>query len=116
MTMYIEVLVLVVIALLFFFWFIWSKISKWISERRYKQKDDKGYQAEENRRRLIAEGKPDPAKSISNDAGLTEPPEQSILPTTKTNDIGEADNSTGKTSTSNGRTSKRFRRNPFRRR
>ena len=113
--MYIEVLVLVVIALLIFLWFIWSKISKWINERRYKQEDDKGYKAEENRRRLIAEGKPDPAKSISNDARLTEPPERGILPTTETNDTGEADNSPGKASRSNGRTSKRFRRNPFRR-
>ena len=115
MTMYIEVLVIVVIALLLFIWFAWFKTSKWIAERRYKQEDDRGYQGEENRKRLIAEGKSDPAKSISDDAGLTEPPEQSILPTTKVNVGGEKSDSIGKTSKSNGRPSKKFR-NPFRRR
>ena len=97
-----------------FLWFTWFKISKWINERRYKQEDDKGYRGEENRKRLIAEGEPKPTKSIINDAGLTQPPGQSILPATETNDLGKADNSIGKTSNSNGRTSKR-RRNPFRR-
>jgi len=115
MVMYIEVLILVIIAIMLFLWFVWFKISKWISERRYKQKDDRGYQGEENRQRLIAEGKSDPTKSIINDAGSTQLKGQSILPTTETNDLGEADNSPGKTSNSNGRTSKRFR-NPFRRR
>jgi len=114
MVVYIEVLVVVIIVLMLFLWFTWFKISKWISERRYKQKDDRGYQGEENRQRLIAEGKSDPTKSIINDAGLTEPQRRSILPTTENNDLGEADNSNGKTSNSNGGLSKRFR-NPFRR-
>ena len=115
MTIYIEVLVLVVIALLIFLWFTWFKFSKWINERRYKPENDKGIKGEENRRKLLAEGKFDPTKPIINDAGFTEPPRQSILQTTEINDIGEADNGIGKTSNSNGGTSKRFR-NPFRRR
>lgn len=112
--MYIEVLILVIIVLLVFFWIVWSMITKWINERRYKPENDKGLKGEENRRRLIAEGEPDIAKSIINDAGFTEPPERTILQTTEINDIREADNSIGKTSNSNGGTSKRFR-NPFRR-
>jgi len=113
--MYIEVLVLVVIVLLVFLWFAWYKTSKWFNERRYKQENDRGHKGEENRKRLIAEGKSDPTKSIINDAGFKEPGRQSILQTTETNNLGKADNSNGKTSKSNGRTSKKFR-NPFRRR
>lgn len=113
--MYIEVLVIVVIVLLLFLWFSWFKTSKWINERRYKKENDRGYQGEENRQRLIAEGKSDPTKSIINDAGPTESSGQSILPTTEINDIGEASDGIGKTSNSNGKLSKKFR-NPFKRR
>jgi len=116
---YIEVLILLVIFIILSIWFTWFSISREISRRRYKPENDRGLKGEENRKRLIAEGKSDPAKSIINDAGLTQLEGHSILPTTEANDIGKADNSIGKTSKSNGRLSKRRntfrRRNPFRR-
>lgn len=96
-------------------WYLWFTLSRKISRRRYDPKNDRGLKGEENRQKLIAEGKPDPTKSIIDDAGFKEPPRPSLLPTTEANDTGKADTSTGKTSKSNGGLSKRFRRNPFRR-
>lgn len=115
MKIYIEFLIVIVVIIILFLWYVWFTISKEISKRRYKSENDRGFKGEENRQRLIAEGKSDPAKSISNDAGFTEPPGSTFLPTTETNDIGKADTSNRKTSKSNGGISKRFRRNPFRR-
>ena len=116
---YIEVLILLVIVVILSIWFMWFSISREISRRRYKPENDRGLKGEENRKKLIAEGKSDPAKSIINDAGLTQLEGHSILPTTEANDIGKADNSIGKTSKGNGGLSKRRntfrRRNPFRR-
>lgn len=114
MVIYIEGLVIFIIILMLFSFGVWFFLTRYISRRRYKTEDDRGYQGEENRKRLIAEGKSDPAKSIIDDARSTEPPRPSILSTTKINDIGEADTSTRKTSEGNGGPSKRFR-NPFRR-
>lgn len=104
----IEFLIFVVIVIMLLFWFLWFKLSKWTAVRRYKTENDKGFKGEENRRRLIAEGKPDPAKSVIDNARFTESSKHNILSTTDIDDVG-------KTSTSNGNVGKKFR-NPFIRR
>ena len=114
MIFYIELLIVIAIFLLFIFWFIWQQLSKKILERRYKPENDKGLKGEENRRRLIAEGKPDPQKSIITNAGLAESKESGILQTTKTDDVREADNSNGEAGRVNGKIGRKFR-NPFKR-
>jgi len=115
MILYIEVLIVLVVVGILSLWFLWFSISRYISRRRYKPENDRGHKGEENRQKLIAEGKSDPTKSIINDAGFEEPPRPSVLPTTKVNNLGKTDNSIGKPGKSNGGSSKRFR-NPFRKR
>lgn len=64
MTIYIELLVVFAIIFMIIVWAVWSKVSRYIIKRRYKQEDDKGWLGEENRKRLISRGIEDPIRAI----------------------------------------------------
>jgi|TARA_Y100000034_G_scaffold20981_1_gene24088 hypothetical protein len=107
MFFYIESLVFYIMIGMVTFWYFIVKLTNKRYVRRYKEENDKGYQGEENRKRLIERGKPDPTEPISINSGSTEPSKQSELQATGVD-------TDGKTSNSNRKISRKFR-NPFRR-
>ena len=117
----IELLIILIMFAISIAWFIYFAISNRISVRRYKKENDKGWLGEENRKRLIEEfnrGESESSESVSIDDGSGRASEQIDLQTTEIDDGGKEDSSIGKTSSSNGKSSKEFKsfRNPFRKR
>lgn len=93
MKIYIEILIPILIALLFGFWFVWFKLTKKISQWRYKEQDDKGKIGEEHRQELIRRGLPDPsravAKTIAGSAGQGESEGRGNVQATSSLDAGK---------------------------
>ncbi len=118
----IEFLIFLLLISEFGLWFLWFRISRWTHVRRYKKENDKGYLGEENRKRLIEEGKRK-TKGRESVSDSTVPDLQrptsfersSSLQIPTTNDDGKTNPGDGETSGSNRKVGRKFR-NPFFRR
>lgn len=122
MKFYIELLIPAIMFIIFITWLVYIWVTKKIHERRYKPENDKGYQGEENRKRLIAERGADPIRKITNsitgsreginnDEGQGEPEGRDNIQAADVDVNGEAGSGSGKSV----KPRRKFR-NPFKRR
>lgn len=111
MKIYIELLIPIIAALMFLFWFLWLKATKLFHRWRYNEKKDRGKIGEEHRQELIRRGLSDPSrtigKTIDNIDGQGISERRNDIPTADVDVVGEDNSGSGKS---------RRRRKLFRRR
>lgn len=112
-TVYIEVLIILIPLLLVVAWFLYVQLTKYIYNRRYKPENDKGKKGEEHREEFIRRGlqdtSPEPEKTSVNLTGQREPEGRSDVPTASSSLVGKNDTSLRKGSRRRG-IFRRFRR------
>ena len=108
MKLYVEVIILFILAIIFFGWSLWNNITLRKARKNYNPDDDKSRKGEELRRR-VEEGEPIVAKTSDGTPRPAPVEERRVLQTTETSVDGKTSNGSRTTSSSTTKTGRRTR-------